>query len=148
MQRASRGQVGAEFALVVAFVFALGVMGVQFVGLAVTAAKVSHAAQEAAYVGGSSIEAASGKTPCWAVSGGLAQPAEYADAAICQTVLSNLGNVDPDRVSVSVSPASLMARGNNARVHVTVSYSEQVGSPLVRVFLGDKFVVSSDAWSQ
>ncbi|TMF57476.1 MAG: hypothetical protein E6I16_12820, partial [Chloroflexi bacterium] len=60
MHRASRGQAGAEFAMVVAFLFALGVMGVQFFGLGLTAAKVSHAAQEAAYVAGSSPEASTG----------------------------------------------------------------------------------------
>jgi len=39
--------------MVVAFLFALGVMGVQLLGLGLTTAKVSHAAQEAAYVAGS-----------------------------------------------------------------------------------------------
>ena len=69
MHRASRGQVGAEFAMVVAFLFAAGVMGVQFFGLGLTAAKVSHAAQEAAYVAGGSLEAATGpQTPCWSIS--------------------------------------------------------------------------------
>ncbi len=148
MQRASRGQVGAEFALVVAFVFALGVMGVQFFDLGLAAIKVSQAAQEAAYVGGSSLEAASGKTPCWAVIGGLAKPEGYADAAICQTVLTNLGDVDPDRVSVSVSPTSLVERGQHTLVHVTVSYWQPITSPLLRAFLGEKFVATSDAWSQ
>jgi hypothetical protein len=140
--------VGAEFAMVVAFLFALGVMGVQFLGLGLTAAKVSHAAQEAAYVGGSSIEAATGKTPCWAVTGGLAHPTGYADAAICQTVLANLGDVDPNRVSISVSPASLVERGNHTLVHVTVGYSQPITSPLLRAFLGERFFTTSDAWSQ
>ena len=134
--------------MVVAFLFALGVMGVQFVGLGLTVARVGHAAQEAAYVGGSSLEAATGRTPCWAVRGGLAQPTGYADAAICQTVLIHLGNIDPAHVSVSVSPASLVERGNNTRLHVTVTDSEPITSPLLRVFLGDRFVVTSDAWSQ
>ncbi len=133
--------------MVVAFLFALGVMGVQFVGLGLTTAKVSHAAQEAAYVGGSSIEAATGKAPCWAVSGGMTHPNGYADAAICQTVLQNLGDVDPARVSVSVSP-SLVERGNHTLVHVTVTYWQPITSPLLRVFLGEKFVASSDAWGQ
>lgn len=134
--------------MVVAFVFGLGVMGVQFVGLGLTQAKVTHAAQEAAYVGGSSLEAASGRTPCWAVSGGLANAKGYADAAICQTALSNLGDVDADHVSVSVSPASLVGRGTNTPVHVTVTDAEPITSPLLRVFLGNSFVVTSDAWSQ
>ncbi|TMF97934.1 MAG: hypothetical protein E6I10_06035, partial [Chloroflexi bacterium] len=60
-----RGQVGAEFAMVVAFLFAFGVMAVQFFGLGLGALKVSHAAQEAAYVGASSLEAAGNKVPCW-----------------------------------------------------------------------------------
>ena len=34
MRGASRGQVGAEFAMVVAFLFATGVMGVQFLASA------------------------------------------------------------------------------------------------------------------
>jgi hypothetical protein len=134
--------------MVVAFLFALGVMGVQFLGLALTAAKVSHAAQEAAYVGASSLEAASGQTPCWAVSGGVVQSKGYADAAICQTVLDNLGNVDPNRVSISVSPASLVERGRHTVVHVTVSYSQPISSPLLRAFLGETFNATSDAWSQ
>ena len=134
--------------MVVAFLFALGVMGVQVLGLGLTAAKVSHAAQEAAYVGGSSLEAASGKTPCWAVTGGLAKPEGYADAAICQTVLSNLGDVDPSRVSVSVSPARQVERGNHTLVHVTVTYWQPITSPVLRAFLGEKFVATSDAWSQ
>jgi hypothetical protein len=140
--------VGAEFAMVVAFLFTLGVMGVQFFGLALTAAKVSHAAQEAAYVGASSLEAASGKTPCWAVTGGVAQSRGYADAAICQTVLDNLGNVDANGVSITVSPASLLERGPHTVVHVTVSYSQPITSPLLRAFLGDRFVATSEAWSQ
>jgi hypothetical protein len=148
VQRASRGQVGAEFALVVAFLFAFGVMAVQFLGLGLTTAKVNHAAQEAAFVAGSSLEAATGKTPCWAVTGGLARPARYADAAICQTVLANLGDIDPNRVSVAVSPASLAERGPHTLVHVTITYRQPISSPLLRAFLGDTFVATSDAWSQ
>jgi Flp pilus assembly protein TadG len=148
MQRASRGQVGAEFAMVVAFLFALGVMGVQFVGLGLTAAKVNHAAQEGAYVAGSGLQASRNQTPCWAVTGGLARPNRYADAAICQTVLDNLGDVDPNRVSVAVSPASLADRGQHTPVHVTVTYWQPITSPLLRAFVGDRFVASSDAWSR
>jgi len=145
---ASRGQVGAEFSMVVAFLFALGVMGVQFLGLGVTAVKVGHAAQEAAYVGASTPEPASDKTPCWAVTGGLVQSKDYADAAICQTVLENLGNVDPKLVSVSVSPSSLMQRGKHQPIHVTITYRQTITSPLLRAVLGDTFVTTGDAWSQ
>jgi Flp pilus assembly protein TadG len=148
MQRASRGQAGAEFAMVIAFLFALGVMGVQFFDLGLTAAKVSHAAQEAAFVAGSSVEAASDKAPCWAVTGGLARSQNYADAAVCQTVLENLGNVDPKLVAVSVSPSSLAQRGTNIAIHVSVTYRQPITSPLLRAFMGETFVTTSDAWSQ
>jgi hypothetical protein len=143
-----RGQVGAEFAMVIAFLFALGVMGVQFLGVAFTTVKVNHAAQEAAYVAGSSLEAADSRTPCWGVTGGLAHPQGYADAAICETVLQNLGSVNPDRVTVSVSP-SLIERTKNSAIHVTVTYRQSIDSPLLRLFMGDTFTTSSDAssWS-
>ena len=134
--------------MVVAFLFAFGVMAVQFVGLGLTTAKVNHAAQEAAYVAGSSLEAGTGKTACWAVTGGLARPKRYADAAMCQTVMDNLGDVDPNRVTVAVSPAGLAERGHHTLVHVTVTYWQPITSPLLRAFLGDRFVATSDAWSQ
>jgi len=143
-----RGQVGAEFAMVVAFLFAFGVMAVQFFGLGLGALKVSHAAQEAAYVGASSLEAAGNKVPCWAVTGGLAQPKEYADAALCTTVLENLGDVDPNLVAVSVSPSSLVERGGRTPIHVTVTYRQPISSPLLRVFLGETYIATGDAWSQ
>jgi hypothetical protein len=135
--------------MLIAFLFALGVMSVQFLGIALTAAKVSHAAQEAAYVAGSSLEGADSRTPCWAVTAGLAHPQGYADAAVCQTVLENLGNVNPDHVGVSVSP-TLLERTKNAAIHVTVTYRQPIESPLLRLFIGDTFTATSDAssWSQ
>jgi len=134
--------------MVVAFLFALGVMGVQFFGLGLTAAKVSHAAQEAAYVAGSSPEASTGpQTPCWSVSGGLAHPEGYADAAVCHTVLENLGETNPDLVSVSVSP-TLLNRSKHAPIHVTVTYRQPVSSPLIRLFMGETFTANGDGWSQ
>ena len=134
--------------MVVAFLFALGVMGVQFFGLGLTAAKVSHAAQEAAYVAGSSPEASTGpQTPCWSVSGGLAHPEGYADAAVCHTVLENLGETNPDLVSVSVSP-TLLNRSKHTPIHVTVTYRQPVSSPLIRLFMGETFTASGDGWSQ
>ena len=128
--------------MVVAFLFALGVMGVQFVGLGLSALKVSHAAQVAAYVGASSLEAANNKVPCWAVTDGLTQPTEYADAAVCKTVLENLGDIDPRLVSVSVE------RGARTPIHVTVTYRQAISSPLLRALLGETFVATGDAWSQ
>jgi hypothetical protein len=123
-------------------------MSVQFLGLALSAAKVSHAAQEAAYVAGSSLEAAKGDaTPCWAVTGGLAHPERYADAAVCRTVVENIGNLNPDQLSVSVSP-TLLSRSKNVPIHVTITYQQPVTSPLLRVFMGDTFTTTGDGWSQ
>ena len=134
--------------MVVAFVFAMGVMAVQFFGLGLTAFKVNHAAQEAAYVAGSSIEAAGDRTPCWAVTGGLSHPDGYSDAAVCRTVMENLGDVNPANVSVSVSP-TLIERGKRTPVQVTVTYHEPISSPLLRLFMGDTFATTADAssWS-
>ncbi|MEA2636324.1 MAG: hypothetical protein QOH92_3091 [Chloroflexota bacterium] len=134
--------------MVLAFVFALGIMSVQFLGLALSAAKVNHAAQEAAFVAGSSLEAAAGSTtPCWAVTGGLAHPQGYADASLCRTILDNVGDLNPDQLSVSVSP-TLLNRSKNVPIHVTITYHQPVTSPLLRLFMGETFTISSDAWSQ
>jgi hypothetical protein len=134
--------------MVLGFVIALGIMSVQFFGLALSAAKVNHAAQEAAYVAGSSLEAATGSsTPCWGVTGGLAHPAGYADASVCRTVVENIGNLDPDLVTVSVSP-TLLNRNKNIPIHVTITYQQPITSPILRLFMGETFTTSSDAWSQ
>ena len=134
--------------MVLAFVFAVGIMSVQFLGLALSAAKVNHAAQEAAFVAGSSLEAADASaTPCWAVSGGLAHPQSYADAAVCRTVLENVGDLNPDQLGVSVSP-TLLNRSKNVPIHVTITYHQPVTSPLLRLFIGETFTTTSDAWSQ
>jgi hypothetical protein len=132
--------------MVLAFLFALGVMGVQFVGLALTSAKVSHAAQEAAYVAGSSIEAATDRTPCWAVAGGLTHPDGYADSSVCKTVIENLGNVKASNVALTVTP-SMIQRTNHTPVHVTITYHEPVTSPLLKLFMGDTFTTRADASS-
>jgi hypothetical protein len=140
--------VGAEFAMVLAFVFAVGIMSMQFLGLALSAAKINHAAQEAAFVAGSSLEAASANAmPCWSVTGGLAHADAYTDAAVCRTVRENLGDLNPDQVSVSVSP-TLLNRSKNVPIHVTITYRQAVTSPLLRIFMGDTFTTTSDAWSQ
>ncbi|MDQ6884834.1 MAG: pilus assembly protein [Candidatus Dormibacteraeota bacterium] len=150
MRGGSRGQVAIEFALVLGLLFAFGLTAVQFAGVALNTAKVNHAAQEAAYVAGSSLEAAGpSQTPCWGVSGGLAHPTGYSDAAICQTVLENLGQIDPTLVAVSVSPESLVQRGKRAPIHVTVTYRQPITSPLLRLFMGDSAMITSSAssWS-
>ena len=111
---------------------------------------MNHAAQEAAYVAGSSLEAAGGaQTPCWAVANGLLNSRGYADAAICQTVVENLGDMDASLVTVTVSPASLVERGKHTPIHVTVTYRQTITSPLLRAFMGDTATTTSTAssWS-
>ena len=132
--------------MVLAFLFAVGVMGVQVVGLALTSAKVNHAAQEAAYVAGSSIEPATDRTPCWAVSGGLSHPEGYADSNVCKTVVENLGNLKTSNVTLAVTP-SMIQRTNHTPVHVTLTYNEPVTSPLLKLFMGDTFTSTADASS-
>ena len=134
----------------IAFLFALGLTALQFVGVALATAKVSHAAQEAAYVAGSNLEAAGeAQTPCWAVTGGLSHPSGYSDAAVCRTVVENLGQVDLSQVTVTVSPEKLLERGRQTPIRVTVSYRQSISSPLLRLFLGDTVNSSSTAssWS-
>src|SRR3989442_539269 len=62
--------------------------------------------------------------------------------------LETLGDVDPNLVAVSVSPSSLVQRGGRTPVHVTVTYRQPISSPLLRVFLGETYVATGDAWSQ
>jgi hypothetical protein len=38
--------------------------------------------------------------------------------------------------------------GKHTLVHVTVTCRQPITSPLLRAFLGEKFVATSDAWSQ
>jgi hypothetical protein len=135
--------------MVVAFLFGLAVMSVQFLGLGLTAFKVNHAAQEAAYVAAASPEAAGSKTPCWAIAGGLSHPENYSDAAVCRTVLANLGNVNAADVSVSVSP-TLLERTQRSPLHVAVTYRQPITSPVLRLLMGDTFTTTADAtsWSQ
>jgi hypothetical protein len=33
-------------------------------------------------------------------------------------------------------------------IHVTITYHQPVTSPLLRIFMGETFTTSSDAWSQ
>jgi len=61
-------------------------------------------------------------------------------------VLENLGDVNPADVSVTVSP-TLLERTKRTPVHVTVTYHEPIGSPLLRLFMGDTFTTTADATS-
>jgi len=72
--------------------------------------------------------------PCWSITGGLAHPDAYADAAVCRTVRENIGDLNSDQVSVSVSP-TLLNRSKNVPIHVTITYRQAVTSPLLRIFM-------------
>jgi hypothetical protein len=62
-------------------------------------------------------------------------------------VVENIGNLDPDLVTVSVSP-TLLNRNKNIPIHVTITYQQPITSPILRLFMGETFTTSSDAWSQ
>ena len=138
-----RGQVGAEFALVVALMVAGGAAGLQFLGLAGDTIRVAQAAQEAAYVAGSvpAADRAASLTPCWQVSGGLLDPGGLGEAPVCRSVVESFGVMDPSRAQVTVT-------FDQGRYHVTVSYTEPVTSPLLRLFFGDTFTTTQAAWSR
>ena len=135
---------GAEFALTLAFLFALGLSGFQFFGLGMTALKVGHAAQEAAYVAATEgAITAPAQTPCWSVVGGLKHPDGLAQAEVCRTVTQNLADLDPDQAVVRISHGS--AQGSPFKV--TVTYAQPVTSPLLRVLMGPLFITTSEASS-
>jgi hypothetical protein len=136
------GQVGAEFALVLGFLFTGGLAGLQFGGLAFDALKVGHAAQQAAYIAGSLPATEPGSTaPCWTVSGGLLSPGGLGKAPVCRAITENFGTLDAARASVQVDRT-------HGLYHVTITYAEPVTSPLLRLFFGDTFTTTQDAWSQ
>jgi hypothetical protein len=139
--------VGAEFALVLAFVFGLAVTVTQFGSLAITALKIQHAAQEAAYVAGSTPAAGGHEAACWAVSGGMRHPDPLDDAAVCRTVVENLGNLDIDRTTMSVRRGPSAAHPNSPVYLVSITYREQITSPLVRLLLGPTFTATAEASS-
>ncbi len=136
----------AEFALVLAFLLVAGVLGWQFAGLGLTALKVNQAAQQAAYTAASTLVINSDQPPCWEMSGGLQDPARYGDPEVCRAVTASLGDLDPDLASVSV------ARNTAPKApafEVTVSYRTPITSPVLRLFFGPTYVITSHAssWS-
>lgn len=143
MESRQRGQVAAEFALVVALMVAGAAAGLQFLGLAGDTMRVAHAAQEAAYVAGSVPDAdrAPSLAPCWQVSGGLENPGGLGDAPVCRSVVENFGVMDASRAQLTVT-------SEQGRYHVTINYQEPVTSPLLRLFFGDTYTTTQDAWSR
>jgi hypothetical protein len=121
----------------------------QLAAFGLTAVKVGHAAQEAAYVAVVQDQPAmAGQTPCWAVTGGLQNPGAYRDAMICRSIAGNVGNLDLNRLTIHVTPEAASQRAGSV-IHVTITYQEPTSSPLLRWLLGDTYTTSAEAasWS-
>jgi hypothetical protein len=134
-------------ALVLGLLVAVGLTFGQLAGFGLTAVKVNHAAQVAAFTA-ASAEATplAGQTPCWAVTGGLQDPGAYRDAEICRSVVANVGNLDLNRLTISVSPEGAAERAHQT-VHVVVTYQAPITSPLLRWLLGATYTTTADASS-
>ena len=146
VRRALLGQSALELAIVLGVLFGGGLTAAQAGSLGLTAWKVQHAAQVAAYSATSDIAAPDGRTPCWAVAGGLKNPGDLGAAPVCQAVVHSLGGLDPDAVSLILSADNAAWSGPGAEsVHVTLTYREPVTSPLLRFLIGDTFTVTGDA---
>jgi hypothetical protein len=147
MRRVVAGQVAVEMALVLGVVLAIGLSFGQLAGFGLAAAKVNHAAQVAAFTAASTdATPQSGETPCWAVTGGLQDPGAYRDAEICRTVVANVGNLDLNGLTISVSPEGASERAHQT-VHVTVTYQAPITSPILRWLLGATYTTTADASS-
>jgi hypothetical protein len=110
---------------------------------------VSHAAQVAAFTAASTdATPLSSETPCWAVTGGLQDPGAYRDAEICRTVVANVGNLDLNALTITVSPEGAADRAHHS-VQVTVTYQAPITSPLLRWLLGATYTTTAEAssWS-
>jgi len=134
-------------ALVLGVVLAIGLSFGQLAGFGLAAAKVNHAAQVAAFTAASmDVTPLSGETPCWAVTGGLQDPGAYRDAEICRTVVANVGNLDLNELTISVSPEGAADRAHHP-VQVTVTYQAPITSPLIRWLLGATYNTTAQASS-
>ncbi len=136
-------------ALVLGVVLAIGLSFGQLAGFGLAAAKVNHAAQVAAFTAASTdATPLSSETPCWAVTGGLQDPGAYRDAEICRSVVANVGDLDLNGLTISVSPEGAADRAHHP-VQVTVTYQAPISSPLLRWLLGATYATTAQAssWS-
>jgi hypothetical protein len=130
----------------IALVFAIGVAGLQAIGFGLRSMQLHEAAVVASRTIAHGLRVGDpGAMPCWEASDGLLRPAAYSDAEVCRAVVSNMGGLDPRQASVRVKPAGLDIAGNPTRFTVTITYREAVTSPVLRLFVGDSFVATSDA---
>jgi hypothetical protein len=124
----------------------MGVTGLQAVGFGLRSMQLHDAAVAGARTVALGLRVGDpGAVPCWQASDGLLRPAAYSETEVCRAVVSNLGGLDPRQASVRVRQAGMDLVGNPTRFTVTISYHEPVGSPLLRLLVGDSFVSTSDA---
>lgn len=146
VRRASLGQSAVEMALVLGLLGALGVTAAQAASLGLTEWKVQHAARVAALSATADMVASDGKTPCWAVAGGLQNSGQLEGSPVCQAVVQSLGGLDPDSLSLALRPADAATRVPGAvAMRVIVTYREPVFSPLLRLLVGDTFTATGEA---
>ena len=146
MRSSKSGESTLLVAGAIALVFAIGVAGLQAVGLGLRSMQLHEAALVAARTMAHGLRVGDpAAMPCWEASDGLLRPAAYSDAEVCRAVVSNMGGLDPRQASVRVKQAGMDLVGNPTRFTVTISYREPVSSPVLRLFVGDNFVATSDA---
>lgn len=148
MGRSKSGQSTLLIAAGIALVFGIGVSGLQAVGFGLRSMQLHEAAVVASHTMAYGLRVGNpGGVPCWEASDGLMRPAAYSESEVCRAVVSHLGGLDPRQTSVRVTQAGLDPAGNPTTFTVTISYREPVNSPLLRVFVGDSFVSTTQAIS-
>ena len=146
MRSSKSGESTLLVAGAIALVFAIGVAGLQAVGFGLRSMQLHEAALVAARTMAHGLRVGDpAAMSCWEASDGLLRPAAYSDAEVCRAVVSNLDRLDPRQASVRVKQAGMDLVGNPTRFTVTISYREPVSSPVLRLFVGDNFVATSDA---
>lgn len=146
VRNTSHGQSAVEMALVLGVLFGIGLTAVQAGCLGLTAWKVQHAAQVAAHSATHDMVVPDGRTPCWAVAGGLKDPGELGAAPVCQAVARSLGGLDANSLSLTLSADAAASSLPGAElVRVRLTYREPVTSPLLRLVVGDTFTTTGDA---
>ena len=146
MRSSKSGESTLLVAGAIALVFAIGVAGLQAVGFGLRSMQLHEAAVVAARTMAHGLRVGDpAAMSCWEASDGLLRPAAYSDAEVCRAVVANLGGLDPRQASVRVKQAGMDLVGNPTRFTVTISYREPVSSPVLRLFVGDNFVATSDA---
>jgi len=146
MRSSKSGESTLLVAGAIALVFAIGVAGLQAVGFGLRSMQLHEAALVAARTMAHGLRVGDpAAMSCWEASDGLLRPAAYSDAEVCRAVVSNLDGLDPRQASVRVKQAGMDLVGNPTRFTVTISYREPVSSPVLRLFVGDNFVATSDA---